>query len=75
MDEEVGLDLSNPTDCKIYLDNFTLQTEEGERKVTEFQTAGGRTLKVSDMNDSQLVQYANQLYNDLDLPSQRVKMN
>ncbi len=69
------LDLSNPKDCKWYLENMTLNFGNGEKStIKEFGLENGRTIKVSEMNDSQLIQYANQMFNDLDLPSQKARM-
>jgi hypothetical protein len=70
------LDLSNPKDCRWYLKNFTIGNDKGESSTVKvFETNDGRSLTVDKMTDSEAIQYANQLYNELDLPSQRSRMN
>lgn len=68
------LNLNNIDDCRFYLENLKLETYDGTRSVVQYQTLDGERLKVIDMDDEQLIQYANQMYNDLDLPAQRAKM-
>jgi hypothetical protein len=70
------LDLSKVEDCRWYLKNFKLRFKNGEtRKVTEAVLKDGKKVQFSDLSDSQAVQYANQLYEDLELRTIKAGMN
>lgn len=70
-----ALDLRKVKDCRFYLENYELQFADGERrKVSEVILENGKKLKFKDMNDSEAVQYANQLYEELGLPSEKARM-
>lgn len=69
------LDLSKIEDCRFYLENLELEFEGGEkRKVLELQLDDGRTVKMNDLSDSEAIQYANDLYESLELPSIKSRM-
>lgn len=70
-----NLDLSTVEACRFYLENMTWCIDGEDKKVTEFTLESGKKIGASDMSDSQLIQYANQLYNEIDLPSQKAGKN
>ena len=71
-----SLDLSKVKDCRYYLEHLELEFDGGEkRKVLELQLADGRTVKMKDLTDSEALQYASQLYESLELPSIKARMN
>lgn len=57
-DKAKKLDLRKPVDCREFLSSITIDN----RKVTKFTLVSGRELSVSEMSDSEAVQYANDLY-------------
>lgn len=74
-DDMKKLDLSKVKDCRFYLENLELEFADGEkRRVLELQLADGRQVKMKDLTDSEAIQYANNLYEDLELRSIKARM-
>lgn len=70
------LDLRKIEDCRFYLENFSIETAEGHTmRISSAQLQDGRTIEFKDLSDGEVVQYANQLFHDLDLPSRKARMN
>lgn len=70
-----SLDLSKIKDCRYYLEHLEIEFEGGEkRKVLELALNDGRQVKMKDLTDSEAIQYANDLYEQLQLPSEKARM-
>lgn len=71
-----SLDLSKVKDARFYLENLELEFADGEtRKVLELTLQDGRQVKMKDLTDSEAIQYANELYTELQLRCERARMN
>lgn len=60
-DKVTQLDLRIPADCRAYLRSIKIDC----KAVTEFTLESGKVISVDEMNDSQALQYANQLHEEL----------
>lgn len=54
------LDLSKPEDCRKFLKDLSVDG----KKVREFTLENGNKISTDEMNNSQLIQYANEIYFD-----------
>lgn len=54
------INLDDPKDAKTFLRGVRIEGKE----ITEIQVKSGKTIKIEDMNDSQLVFYAKEVYFD-----------
>lgn len=69
------LDLSKAEDARFYLENLKLEFADGEtRHVLELTLNDGRQVKIKDLTDSEAIQYANDLFSDLQLRSEKSRM-
>lgn len=55
--EQVDLDLNNPADARIFIKDAMPLVFEG-KEITHFDLQDGSRILVSDINDSQAIQYA-----------------
>lgn len=74
--KHIKLDLRRLPDCRFYLNNLKMKKEDGTMvPLTHVQFESGESKAIADLSDSEVIQYANQAYRDLELPSRRANSN